>query len=535
MNNQDQTNPTPLPSNPAAPATPPTPNPTEPSAPLLPVEQSTSLDPAETSKSSTPLNPISPTEPLETIAAQPSPTPQPDTISLLSTPLTPENPSVTSISTPTTNPKKPNNSQKIGLIAACAILLAGGIFATTKILTQDKEPECTDCNTPTTSPTNKPTSAPIAVSADNLDYAFLKLENKSENLIYSPLSIRNGLALLDRGAAGETKTEIDTVLGETAPTRYDDIENTLSVANAVFIRDNFSDKVSPDYISTTKSELNAEIIYDDFSSSTNMDNWVDKKTFSLIPQIGFQPTPDTKMVLANALAIQMDWLHQFSDDDTYGRPFYAENDKEISATVMRKETHLKDISYYTNDDVTAVALPLDSTSSTKLEFVAIMPNNTNLNEYIQSFSTTTFDSLRKQFTAASEPKDGIILLIPKFKFDYTLDFMNDLNALGISKAFSRDDANFSAMASDPLYVSAAIHKANIDFSEDGIKAAAITVFSMDIASALEEDEPQPIIINIDHPFLFLIRDQETGTVWFAGTVYRPNLWEDDQSEYEESY
>jgi serpin B len=134
-------------------------------------------------------------------------------------------------------------------------------------------------------------------------------------------------------------------------------------------------------------------------------------------------------------------------------------------------------------------------------------------------------------TPASEPKDGVVINIPKFKFDYELDFKADLQALGISSAFNQVNADFSRMASEPLYVSDAVHKASLNFSEDGIKAAAVTAFVMKVGAMESEEEPQPVIIDIDHPFLFLIRDANNGTIWFVGTVYQPNLWADDADEY----
>ena len=70
-----------------------------------------------------------------------------------------------------------------------------------------------------------------------------------------------------------------------------------------------------------------------------------------------------------------------------------------------------------------------------------------------------------------------------------------------------------------------------DFSESGIKAAAVTAFAMTFGSALPTSQPQPTIIKLDHPFLFLIRDKNNGTIWFLGTVYQPNLWSDDASSY----
>lgn len=158
-----------------------------------------------------------------------------------------------------------------------------------------------------------------------------------------------------------------------------------------------------------------------------------------------------------------------------------------------------------------------------------MPSKVSLEEYTKGFNAGELETMRGKMVSANTSRDGIKLYIPKFKFDYTLDFKKDLNALGISQAFMRS-ADFSAMASEPLYVSDAIHKANIDFSEKGIKAAAVTAFMMRL-NAMAGDEPQLVVVRIDHPFLFVIRDRKNGAAWFVGTVYQPNLWEDDVNEY----
>lgn len=81
-----------------------------------------------------------------------------------------------------------------------------------------------------------------------------------------------------------------------------------------------------------------------------------------------------------------------------------------------------------------------------------------------------------------------------------------------------------------MHVGEALHKANIDFTEKGVKAAAVTVVLMkDVTAMLEENKP--IEIKIDNPFMYLIRDKETGEIWFVGTVYKPNSWENDKDDY----
>ena len=156
-----------------------------------------------------------------------------------------------------------------------------------------------------------------------------------------------------------------------------------------------------------------------------------------------------------------------------------------------------------------------------------MPSS-DIDEYINNIDSAKANNILSNLISASKPKDGVDLNIPSFKFDYTLKFKEDLEALGVKSAFSADKADFSNMASKPLYVSSAIHKANIDFTEKGIKAAAVTAFGGETASAQDAEIPQPIEIDINHPFVFLIRDRDNGAIWFTGAVYQPNLWKDER-------
>lgn len=427
-----------------------------------------------------------------------------------------------------TTPKTKTNGRvrpaAAGAIGAIAGLIVGAVGIYGIIKMTEKPSVCPECNCP----------SPVS-QASGLDYSFLKLETPDSNIIYSPLSIKNGLALLNAGANGKTKTEIENVLGNEEIPKYQDIQDKLSLANAVFIRDNFKEKVLPTYTENVQNNHSGEIFYDSFANTDNMDNWVKQKTFNLIDSIGIEVNPDLKMVLANALAIQMDWKHQFDAEDTFGKSFYLKDGSEVEATTMNIGANEEDVKYFIDASNKAVSLPLDSTSpDTNLEFIAIMPAN-NIDETIINLDRTEIDNVINNMTPTSEPKDGAIINIPKFKFDYSLNFKEDLQKLGINSAFNENSADFSNMASEGLYVGQAVHNANIDFSEEGIKAAAITVFAMKETSAIEDEVPQPVIINIDHPFLFLIRDANNGTIWFTGAVYQPNLWADDQAAYEESY
>jgi serpin B len=161
-----------------------------------------------------------------------------------------------------------------------------------------------------------------------------------------------------------------------------------------------------------------------------------------------------------------------------------------------------------------------------------MPINEELNTYIENVSAKDISTLINNLkdVKLTNFKDGVVTkitgYIPLFKFDYELDFMNDLKKLGIVDVFDDENANLSSMVKKFAYISAAAHKANIEFSNEGVKAAAVTGFGgMGNAACEFEynfDVPvEEIDLTFDNPYLFLIRDKNTGEVWFTGTVYEP--------------
>ena len=361
---------------------------------------------------------------------------------------------------------------------------------------------------------------------------FLKLENNKQNMIYSPLSIKYALGMLNEGANGNTKTQIENVIGDLNLTKYNNIDKVLSLANAVYIRDTYSKYVKEDYTKILAEKYNAEINYDSFSNANNINNWIENKTLGIIKnmlQDGMVQNPDTKMLLINALAIDMEWKNPFKSDSTGGEDFYLEDGSNMTATTMHMKTTSDSVSYYKNKDITALTMDLEQYDDIQLEFVAIMPEE-NLSDYIETFTIEDFDNIIEKSTLASKTKNGVRISIPKFSFDYDLKLKNDLIELGITDAFDENLANFSNMADTELYVSDVLHKANIDFTERGIKAAAVTVAKIEVTSMLAEED-KPIEIKIDKPFLYVIRDKNTGEIWFVGTVYEPNSWEEDKADY----
>lgn len=358
---------------------------------------------------------------------------------------------------------------------------------------------------------------------------FLKLENEKQNMVYSPLSIKYALNMLNEGAAGNTKTQIENVIGDLNLIKYNTIDEVLSLANSVYIRDTFAEYVKEDYRRTITEKYNAEVNYDSFSNATNINNWIEDKTLGIIQNmLNDEAVQNANMLLINALAIDMGWENPFDTSDTYGEDFYLEDGNTMTATMMHKETMGDSTSYYKDNDITALTMNLQEYDNMQFEFVAIMPEE-NLSDYIETLTIEDVNTILENTTLASDTPYGVDISIPKFSFDYDLKLKQDLMDLGMTDAFDENLADFSNMANTELCVGDALHKADIDFSEEGIRAAAVTALTMKTTAMLPDDD-QPEEIKIDKPFLYFIRDKQTNEIWFVGTVYEPNSWEQDMEK-----
>ena len=187
---------------------------------------------------------------------------------------------------------------------------------------------------------------------------------------------------------------------------------------------------------------------------------------------------------------------------------------------------------HTDDKVKAFAKDLKTYNGTTLQYVAIMPLQEELDSYIKELDSSDINSIIKNLKEIKSENftDGKVIKItgniPLFKFDYQLKLKDDLKSLGITSVFNGKKADLSNMVTSKNYIDSAEHKANIEFSNEGIKAAAVTsTGGMGAASCGYEhlfDVPvEEVNITFDKPYLFLIRDKNSREVWFVGSVYEP--------------
>lgn len=396
------------------------------------------------------------------------------------------------------------------ILIAFIVILVVAIIATAVIVNNDNNKV----------ETNKPNNSVIEKNNSNADFAlkFLKPENKKENIIYSPLSIKYALKMINEGANGNTKTEIENVIGNLDVTKYDNIDRILSLANGIYIKDDFANNVKPEFQNRLVEKYNVEVKYDDFSSADNINKWIEDKTLGIIKDtVEDETVQDLEMLLINALAIDMEWEEKFNVSER--RPFYLIEGKTMIADMLvKEETKSNSVSYYQNNNVTALAMDLKRYNDVQLEFMAIMPNK-DLNTYIENFTTDELNKITNKLTLASETKNGLHIYMLEFRFEYELALKEDLIKLGIRDMFG-GNADLSNISDARTYVSEAIHKATIDVKRDGIKAAAVTGLGLRPINAKITKSKE---IKIDKPFMFIIRDKNTGEIWFTGALYKPNI------------
>lgn len=357
---------------------------------------------------------------------------------------------------------------------------------------------------------------------DDFVISFLKQENEEENMVYSPLSIKYVLKMLESGADGNTKAQIEALIKNNELVNYKNIANIFNMANGLYINNKMRDLTSQYYINLLRKKYGAEVNFDDFSNPDNINKWIEKKTLGILKNVlsGEDINEVTSMVLINALAVNLKWKDKFNPDYTYHLPFYTETGKEITVLTMSKTSNVSRDSYYEDDDMLAVAMDLENVSD--FEFVALMPQN-GLHDYIKNFSLKDFEFLRKKFISIRDNHQDVQILIPKFSINYELKLQDDLKNQGMTDAFDREKANFSRISSNyqnNYWVKKILHKASIDVVECGIKAASTTVVSGVDGCAMPRIRER-IVIKINKPFLFFIRNKNNGEIIFTGTVYKP--------------
>jgi serpin B len=352
------------------------------------------------------------------------------------------------------------------------------------------------------------------------------------NIFYSPYSISTALAMTYAGANGDTATQMAKALDFTLPQAqlhpaFNDLalqlasrgqgasgtngkSFALNIANALWCEKTFN--FLPDFLNTLGQNYGAGVNLLDFVNSpepsrVTINNWVSNETNdkinNLIPAGAI--TPQTRLVLTNAIYFDAAWQSPFSADNTQSGTFNLLDGSTVSVPMMNNEASY---GYTKGTGYQAVELPY---SGNQVAMDIIMPDAGNFTKFESGMTADSISGIINSMQTKSTN-----LTMPKFSFDSSFSLNAALSALGMPIAFS-DQADFSGMTGNKdLTIADVVHKAYVAVDEQGTEAAAATGVIMSAMAVMNQNN-----VTIDHPFIFVIRDVQTGAILFVGRVLNP--------------
>ncbi|MCM1062566.1 MAG: dockerin type I domain-containing protein, partial [Eubacterium sp.] len=345
-----------------------------------------------------------------------------------------------------------------------------------------------------------------------------KSVSEDTNTLISPYSVMQALSMTANGADGETLAEMEKALGGisidklneylyTQRTSQPNDENCkLSTANSIWFRDD-SERINvlPEFLQKNKTYYDADSFKAPFDESTvnDINNWVNEKTYEMIPKIINDIDPDVVSFIINAVAFDAKWMKQYEENQISSGNFTA-----YDGTVQEAEMLNSIESLYLEDD-NAVGI-YKYYAGKKYAFAALLPDEgISVSDYIAGL---TPESLNK---ILSSPKYvNIECSLPKFSYDYENELSDDLQLMGMKQAFKSGSADFSRMSEISPYISKILHKTHIELTESGTKAAAVTAVELSNDCILIPDKS----VAFDRPFVYCIVDTETSIPVFIGTL-----------------
>ena len=347
--------------------------------------------------------------------------------------------------------------------------------------------------------------------------------SENKNVLISPLSILLALSMTANGADGETKSEMESVLGNGIKIEnlneyiYSYIESLpsgekykLSIANSIWYRD-MGDilNVKPNFLQTNANYYGAQLYKSPFDNSTveDINNWVDTNTDGMIKKIIEYINKETIMYLINALAFDAEWKRIYSESDIHQGIFTSITNEKQEATMMNSMESI----FISDRNAKNFIKPY---ADNKYSFAALLPNEgVDIYEYINSL---TGESLANTLKNAIDFR--VYTTMPKFTYEYQLTLNDILIDLGISRAFDPYQADLSKMVQVPgrnVYISSVLHKTFIKVDERGTKAGAVTAVEIGIGTSYPT---HAYYIKLDKPFVYMIIDNETKLPIFIGAL-----------------
>ena len=352
------------------------------------------------------------------------------------------------------------------------------------------------------------------------------------NLFFSPYSLSVALAMTYAGAEGATREQMAETLNfileeedlhaafnklaiELAKrgegNKSEDEEGfKLNVVNAIWGQVEY--EFLSDYLDTLAVNYDAGLRLLDFVSDPEacrrtINEWVSEQTEGKIEDLIKKGiiSEVTRLVLTNAIYFNAAWDKPFDEDKTSDGIFYLPDGTTVTVPMMHQT---EDFGYTEGDGYQAVELKYDGN---ELSMLIILPEDGNFEQFKATFDAQKLDGIVENIRTAT-----VTLSMPKFEYSSQFSVKDALENMGMKDAFSMAADLSGIDGSYDLFIEDVVHKAYVSVDEAGTEAAAASAVIINLKGILEQAE-----VNLDHPFIYLIRDIETNTILFVGRVMNP--------------
>lgn len=355
-----------------------------------------------------------------------------------------------------------------------------------------------------------------------------------ENLFYSPASLLIALAMTSLGTRGNTALElmkvlhVDSVssddLGKSMKNfidslnRASDENNKLLIANRLFVQKSF--EILPSFQQGMREFYHAEIASVDYIANVEkareeINKWVEQQTNDKIKDLipAGMLGSDTRLTLVNAIYFKSVWQEKFKKEDTFTGSFFPSQKEEMKVEMMCQEGDFK---FVESKDLACQILEMPYLGN-KLSMVIFLP--VEIDGLAKLENRITYVTLQQSLSLLDGSMGEVEVILPKFKLTQQFDLNDVLAKMGVEEMFIPGKADLSGISSEPLCVSKIVHKAFVEVDEEGTEAAAATAIGVALMSM---PLPKPMF-KADHPFLFIIRQNESGAILFLGRLMKPSL------------
>lgn len=368
---------------------------------------------------------------------------------------------------------------------------------------------------------------------------FAELNERGENIMISPLSISIAMAMT-LGGAGNSGTfdELMDFLGYKAAgyddymtlneqfdfllqsLTYFDKDFELSLANSMWLDDDFRGKVSKTFVSDLKKYYGAGYFVEDFADSKTVgkiNSWVNNETNGKIPEIIDKIDEDTMMFLLNAVYFRANWMQQVDSEGEIEQGYF------VTSSGSRKPAQffrgmLRERRFHNGSAVRVLAVPFGRYAAASIYF--FMPRNSDgsVDDMIAEMAENGIGQYFDRVNNAD--RDYSEFVLPRVRFEYRESVEDDFYGMGLKKPFD-DNYGFDGIVKDKLIISEILHNTYFSMDEKGVEASAVTKVDFEVGAS--EYGFDPAFFRFDRPFVFAVRDDRTGTLLFIGKVEEPEF------------